>query len=97
MLCNQMKMQMRWWWLPWCTCCVQAGLPCSAALRTWNRSCDPSHAWGILCPLLIARMEASTMYQTKNDVLDHTGADVIALLNAWLADRINLMQQAKNA
>jgi len=37
------------------------------------------------------------MYQTKNDVLDHTRADVIALLNAWLADRINLMQQAKNA
>jgi DNA-binding ferritin-like protein len=42
-------------------------------------------------------MEASTMYQTKNDVLDHTRADVIALLNAWLADRITLMQQAKNA
>jgi len=37
------------------------------------------------------------MYQTKNDVLDHTRTDVLALLNAWLADRINLMQQAKNA
>jgi starvation-inducible DNA-binding protein len=37
------------------------------------------------------------MYQTKNDVLDHTRADVIAPLNAWLADRLDLMQQAKNA
>ena len=37
------------------------------------------------------------MYQMKNDVLDHTHADVLALLNAWLADSINLMQQAKNA
>jgi len=37
------------------------------------------------------------MYQTKNDVLDHTRANVLALLNAWLADRITLMQQAKNA
>jgi starvation-inducible DNA-binding protein len=37
------------------------------------------------------------MYQMKNDVLDHTRADVLARLNAWLADSINLMQQAKNA
>ena len=37
------------------------------------------------------------MYQTKNDVLDHTRADVLALLNAWLVDSINLMQQAKHA
>jgi starvation-inducible DNA-binding protein len=37
------------------------------------------------------------MYQTKNDVPDHTRADVIAILNARLADRIDLMQQAKNA
>src|SRR5262249_36581909 len=37
------------------------------------------------------------MYQTKNDVLDHTRADVLALLNAWLADSINLTQQAKHA
>ena len=37
------------------------------------------------------------MYQMKNDVLDHTRADVLALLNAWLADSINLMQQAKKA
>jgi len=37
------------------------------------------------------------MYQTKNDVPHHTRADVIAILNAWLADRIDLMQQAKNA
>src|SRR5262245_39735273 len=37
------------------------------------------------------------MYQTKNDVLDHTRTDVLALLNAWLGDRITLMQQAKNA
>jgi len=37
------------------------------------------------------------MYQMKNDVLDHTRADVLALLNAWLADSIHLMQQAKKA
>ena len=37
------------------------------------------------------------MYQTKNDVLDHTRADVIATLNARLTDRIDLIQQAKNA
>ncbi len=33
------------------------------------------------------------MYQTKNDDLDHTRADVLALLNAWLADSIHLMAQ----
>src|SRR5262249_9834080 len=43
MSCNQVKM--RWLWLPWRTCCVQGGLPCSAALRPWKRSCDPSQAW----------------------------------------------------
>ena len=37
------------------------------------------------------------MYQMKNDVPDHTHANVLALLNAWLADSINLMQQAKKA
>ena len=37
------------------------------------------------------------MYQTKNEVPDHTRADVIAILNARLADRIDLMQQAKKA
>ena len=37
------------------------------------------------------------MDQTKNDLLDHTRANVLALLNTWLADSINLMQQAKNA
>src|SRR6266851_5055169 len=93
MSCNQAKM--RWWWLPWCTCCVQGGLPCAAALRPWNRSCDPSPVWGRPCSLPMARMEASTMYQMKHDVLDHTHADVRALFNAWLADSINLMQQTK--
>src|SRR4030095_9118095 len=37
------------------------------------------------------------MYQMKHDVPDHTHTDVLALLNAWLTDSINLMQQAKNA
>ena len=37
------------------------------------------------------------MYQMKNDVLDHTHANVLALLNAWLTDSINLMQQTKKA
>jgi starvation-inducible DNA-binding protein len=37
------------------------------------------------------------MYQMKHDVLDHTRADVLALLNAWLTDSINLMQKAKKA
>jgi len=37
------------------------------------------------------------MYQMKNDVPDHTHTDVLALLNTWLADSINLMQQAKKA
>src|SRR5262249_236688 len=80
MSCNQVKM--RWWWLPWCTCCVQGGLPCAAALRPWNRSCDPSPAWGIPCSLPMTRMEASTMDQTKHDLLVHTRADVLVTLNA---------------
>ena len=37
------------------------------------------------------------MYQTKHDIPDHTRADVIAILNARLTDRIDLIQQAKNA
>ena len=37
------------------------------------------------------------MYQMKNDVLDHTPANVLALLNTWLTDSINLMPQAKKA
>ena len=37
------------------------------------------------------------MYQTKNDLPAHTRAAVIELLNAWLADRIALMHQAKQA
>ena len=37
------------------------------------------------------------MDQMKNDVPDHTHADVLALLNAWLTDSMNLMQQAKKA
>ena len=37
------------------------------------------------------------MDQMQNDVLDHTRADVLALLNTWLTDSINLMQKAKKA
>ena len=37
------------------------------------------------------------MYQMKNDVPDHTHTNVLALLNAWLADSINLTLHAKNA
>src|SRR5712692_7845588 len=37
------------------------------------------------------------MYQTKNDLPAQTRADVIAILNARLADSIDLMHQAKQA
>src|SRR4030095_4756992 len=37
------------------------------------------------------------MYQTKNDLLAQTRADVIMILNARLADSIDLMHQAKQA
>ena len=37
------------------------------------------------------------MYQTKNDLPAPTRADVIAILNARLADSIDLMHQAKQA
>jgi starvation-inducible DNA-binding protein len=37
------------------------------------------------------------MYQTKNDLPAHTRAEVIELLNARLADSIDLMHQAKQA
>jgi starvation-inducible DNA-binding protein len=37
------------------------------------------------------------MYQTKNDLPAQTRADVIGIRNARLADRIDLMHQAKQA
>jgi starvation-inducible DNA-binding protein len=37
------------------------------------------------------------MYQTKNDLPAHTRADVIVILNARLAESIDLMHQAKQA
>jgi starvation-inducible DNA-binding protein len=37
------------------------------------------------------------MYTTKNDLPAMTRADVIVILNARLADSIDLMQQAKQA
>ena len=37
------------------------------------------------------------MYQTKNDLPAHTRAEVIGILNARLADSIDLMHQAKQA
>src|SRR4029450_7214618 len=37
------------------------------------------------------------MYQTKNDLLAQTRADVIMILNARLADSVDLMHQAKQA
>ena len=37
------------------------------------------------------------MSQTKHDLPAHTRAAVIELLNAWLADRIARMHQAKQA
>jgi len=37
------------------------------------------------------------MYQTKHDLPAHTRAEVIEILNARLADSIDLMQQAKQA
>src|ERR671924_607897 len=41
--------------------------------------------------------EEAHMYQTKNDLPAHTRADVIEILNARLADSINLMHQGKQA
>src|SRR5690349_20176581 len=43
----------------------------------------------------IARRKEAHMYQTKNDLPAQTRADVIVLLNARLADSIDLMHQAK--
>jgi starvation-inducible DNA-binding protein len=37
------------------------------------------------------------MYQTRNDLAAHTRADVIVILNARLAESIDLMHQAKQA
>jgi starvation-inducible DNA-binding protein len=37
------------------------------------------------------------MYKTKNDLPDMTRAEVIPILNARLADSIDLMHQAKQA
>src|SRR5215510_4467554 len=37
------------------------------------------------------------MYQTKHDLPAHTRAEVIGILNARLADSIDLMHQAKQA
>src|SRR5712691_5944582 len=41
--------------------------------------------------------EEAQMYQTKNDLSAHTRAEVIEILNARLADSIDLMHQAKQA
>src|SRR3989442_1727570 len=41
--------------------------------------------------------EETSMYQTKNDLPAMTRADVIVILNARLADSIDLMHQAKQA
>src|SRR3989442_15800607 len=41
--------------------------------------------------------EETSMYQTKNDLPAQTRADVIVILNARLADSIDLMHQAKQA
>src|SRR6266704_2684514 len=45
----------------------------------------------------IAYREEARMYQTKNDLPAQTRADVIVILNARLADSIDLMHQAKQA
>jgi len=38
----------------------------------------------------MARMEASTMDQTKNDLLEHTRADVLVTLNVRLVGSMDL-------
>jgi starvation-inducible DNA-binding protein len=45
----------------------------------------------------MARREEAQLYQTKHDLPAHTRADVIVILNARLADSIDLMHQAKQA
>ena len=45
----------------------------------------------------IAEREAAQMYQTKNDLPAQMRTDVIEILNARLADSIDLMHQAKQA
>jgi starvation-inducible DNA-binding protein len=52
------------------------------------------------CALRISssrRKENIVMYKTKNDLPDTTRAEVIPILNARLADSIDLMHQAKQA
>jgi starvation-inducible DNA-binding protein len=52
------------------------------------------------CALRISssrRKENIVMYKTKNDLPDMTRAEVIPILNARLADSIDLMHQAKQA
>jgi starvation-inducible DNA-binding protein len=41
--------------------------------------------------------EKFAMYKTKNDLSEMTRAEVVPILNARLADRIDLMHQAKQA
>src|SRR5712691_12212695 len=45
----------------------------------------------------IEEREEAHMYQTKHDLPAHTRADVIVILNARLADSIDLMHQATQA
>src|SRR5262245_54735384 len=53
----------------------------------------PSHTQG----RRIEEREEAQMYQTKHDLPAHTRAEVIEILNARRADRIDLMHQAKQA
>src|SRR6266478_5380812 len=53
----------------------------------------PSHTQG----RRIEAREQAQMYQRKKDRAAQTGAEVIELLNARLADSIDLMRQAKQA
>jgi starvation-inducible DNA-binding protein len=46
---------------------------------------------------IVTSKENIAMYTTKNDLPGMIRADVVAILNARLADSINLMQQAKQA
>src|SRR5262249_50115687 len=81
---------------------------CMPWFHTWNSGCSISStaraatdAGAFLSarerPALITSKGANAMYTTKHDLPAMTRADVIVILNARLADSIDLMHQAKQA
>jgi len=68
-----------------------------ATRRTTQRTAAPRPRERISAPSDDRRVDASRLYPTKNDLPESTRREVIELLNARLADCIDLETQAKQA